>query len=276
MKGQYIRIFVVFIGFMTFVSATAAARGTRDIDHNPQEETLTPGPRAENRVEINDEARRVLAEVATRQAQGPHVNIDPTTTALVLVEMQGEWLAPAGRLRRFAIDRGAAIDAAADRALVALSAARNAGLSVVHVGLRFAEGHPELGRGFYGLRGIQPITNVFVDGTPGAEFDPRFTPTRGDFVAEGRTGGSAFAGSNLETILRNNDVETIIVVGYATDVCVESTMRQGHDLGFNVIVLNDATASFAPALHDHVIEHSVRHWGIALSTDQLVARVGGE
>lgn len=220
---------------------------------------------------FSEAAQRVLQAIAVKQASGPHATkLDPQTTALVLVEMQGEWLAPTGRLRNLAGDGGVSIDAAAAKAHAALKAARRANLPVVHVGLSFQEGHPELGQAYYGLRGIQPITNVFVADTPGSEFDPRFKPAEGELVASGRIGGSGFAGSNLDSLLKNNGIQTIVLAGFATDVCIESTLRQGHDLGFNVLMLNDATASFSPALHDHVLEHSVRHWGVAISTDDLV------
>ena len=212
------------------------------------------------------------ARVAARAAEGPHARPDPRRSALLLVEFQGEWLAPAGLLRRGVARDPAALDAAADRASAAVEAARGAGMPVVHSGLAFQPGHPELGgRGHYGLRAAQPIAGLFRAGTPGAAFAPPFEPRPGDWVAAGRTGASAFAGSNLDALLRANGVQALFVAGFATEVCVEGTLRQAHDLGYDAVVLEDACAGITAEAHRHCLENAVPHFGHRSTVDAFRA-----
>ncbi|MCC3382126.1 isochorismatase family protein [Paenibacillus farraposensis] len=68
----------------------------------------------------------------------------------------------------------------------------------------------------------------------GSQFGEAFTPEPGEFVVSGRTGASGFAGSNLDSFLRNQEIKKIYIAGYAFHVCVESTLRHGHDLGYEI------------------------------------------
>jgi nicotinamidase-related amidase len=95
-------------------------------------------------------------------------------------------------------------------------------------------------------------------------------PRANERVVEGRTGASGFAGSNLESLLRNSGVETIYLMGYAAHVCVESTLRDAHDRGYNVVVLTDATAAFNRDQQRHFEEAVVHHFGRSLPTSAFV------
>lgn len=195
-------------------------------------------------------------------------DIDPGRTALVLIECQNEWLAPNGKLQVVIEDRPQ-FERAAKGALTLLQLARDAQLSVAHVGLRFAKGHPEMGAGGFGLRGAIKQFGTFPSASPASEFAPGFTPRTGEFVVHGRVGGSAFAGSNLDIWLRNNAIDTVILAGFALHVCVESSLRAAHDLGYFSYVAQDATAAFNSAQRKHVLDDVVPHFGKALSNAQL-------
>ena len=207
----------------------------------------------------------VMRRIAERASQGPHSRFDPATSALVLVEFQRDWLDPRGTLRQL-VSEPDAMDEAGRRSEAALAAARQSGMRVVHVGLRLTPGYSELGRSYYGVRGIQPLVQPFREGTPGVEWAPAFTPRPGEFETSGRTGISAFAGSNLDAYLRNNGIDTIYIAGFATEVCYESTIRDGHDLGYHVVALSDATASFTRAARDASLKHAVHHFAHKMDT----------
>lgn len=189
--------------------------------------------------------------------------------ALVLIEYQGEWLNEDGKINRLMQDRQLFADSL-EHSRQALEAARRAGIRIVHVGLRFSPGYPELGKAQAGLREAIPRVGTFQKGTPGSAFVEPFVPRGGEWVVEGRTGASGFAGSNLESVLRNSGVETIYLMGYAAHVCVESTLRDAHDRGYNVVVLTDATAAFNREQQRHFEEAVVHHFGRSLPTSAFV------
>lgn len=185
--------------------------------------------------------------------------------ALVLIEYQGEWLNDNGKINKLMQDRQLFADSL-EQSRLALDAARRAGMRIVHVGLRFSPGYPELGNARAGLREVIPRAGTFQQGTPGSAFVEPFVPRDSEWVVEGRTGASGFAGSNLESLLRNNGVETIYLMGYAAHVCVESTLRDAHDRGYDVVVLTDATAAFSREQQRHFEEAVVHHFGRGLLT----------
>ncbi|EFL49848.1 isochorismatase hydrolase [Solidesulfovibrio fructosivorans JJ]] len=189
--------------------------------------------------------------------------------ALALVEYQGEWLDADGKLNKLMQDRTLFTDSV-EQSERALEAARRAGMHIVHVGLRFSPGYPELGKARSGLRAAIPRAGTFRKGTPGSAFVEPFVPRTGEWVVEGRTGASGFAGSNLESMLRNNGVETIYLMGYASHVCVESTLRDAHDRGYDVVVLTDATAAFNRDQQRHFEEAVVHHFGRGIKTSTFV------
>jgi len=194
-------------------------------------------------------------------------------SALVLIELQNEWLDPAGKINGLMQDRQQFEDAIGG-ARRALAAARTGGLDVVHCGLRFQAGHPELANGQAGLREAIPRFGTFPVDRHGSQFHADFAPEPGEFVVQGRTGSSGFCGSNLDNYLRNNDINTIYLAGFALHVCVESTLRDGHDRGYHVTVLEDATAAFTPEQRQHVLEHVIHHFARRATVDEFAERIG--
>jgi nicotinamidase-related amidase len=232
---------------------------------------------AEVATAIPEQFRAIQQRIQQRVQQGPHTQIDPKQSALLLIEFQGEWLSPQGRLRPLLQDRQQ-VEQAVQNASLALQLARKSRMNVIHAGMQFQSGHPEIAGGYYGLRGIQPITNVFVKDTPGSQFVAPFIPVQGEFVPTGRTGASAFTGSNLDRYLRDQGIKTLYLMGFASNVCVESTMRDAHDRGFHTVVLGDATATFTREQQQNFLTHSIHHFAykmrVADFTKQLASYAG--
>lgn len=189
-------------------------------------------------------------------------------SAIVFIEFQREWLDPAvGTLNTFLEDRDQLTTAVAG-ARQALAAARAAGtVQVVHCPLVVSPGYPELGPATLGLRAAIQQAGTWL-GAAG-EFAPGFEPDDGELVVRGRAGASGFAGSNLDTLLRRHGIHRIYLAGFALHVCVESTLRDGHDLGYEMAVLDDASAAFTATQRRHVLGEVVHHFGTHLTVDDF-------
>ena len=104
----------------------------------------------------------------------------------------------------------------------------------------------------------------------GADFVEPFVPRPGEFEVAGCIGVSAFAGSNLDQLLRNQRIGTVYLAGFTLAACVESTLRQAHDLGYAAIVVGDATAAFSPEQKGYVLDHVVPQFGQSATVDEAV------
>ena len=81
-------------------------------------------------------------------------------------------------------------------------------------------------------------------------------PGDGDLVVKGKSGLCGFQSTNLDFLLRQNDVKNIILGGYLTNCCVESTMRSAYELGYNVYTLKDCCAATSIAGQEAAYEHT--------------------
>lgn len=116
-------------------------------------------------------------------------------------------------------------------------------MKVIHVPLILSEDYKEFGiNAKYGLRAVIPQVKTWQN--ENKDFHKDFLPNKNEFIVKGRLGASAFSGSNLDNILRNNEINTVFLIGYATNVCVESTLREAHDKGYNSVIISDSTSSF--------------------------------
>jgi len=189
------------------------------------------------------------------EAEPTPLSIELDNTALVIIDMQRDFLEPGGF--------GAALgnDVSLLRAAVApcravLTAARRAGLLVIHT----REGHrPDLSdapplkveRGDPALRigALGPMGRILVRGEPGHDIIPELYPIAGEPVID-KPGKGAFCQTDLELTLRNRGIETLLVCGVTTEVCVNTTVREANDRGFRCIVVSDCCASYFPAFHE--------------------------
>ena len=178
-------------------------------------------------------------------------------TALLVIEAQREWLDPGGRLAGLVVDRDD-FERAATALRRLLEAGRRAQLPVFHIHMSYRQGHPELGHGDFGLR--RAIRDHEVWTGEGREPAAGFEPLSGELVIAHRTGASAFAGSQLDSVLRNNGVRRLIIGGFAAHVCVLATVMHAHDLGYTAIVPHETMGAFTAAQREFVIREIAYHF----------------
>lgn len=85
-----------------------------------------------------------------------------------------------------------------------------------------------------------------------------------------KNASSAFNGTGIDQLLRNLNLETLVVTGMATDMCVETTARDAADRGYNVIVVEDATATFFPDHHTAALSAMARVYTKVMDTDGIL------
>ncbi len=185
---------------------------------------------------------------------GPFV-CDPATTALLLIDMQRDFLEPGGFGEALGNDVSTLQPAqSACKQLLAL--AREKKLLIVHT----REGHlPDLSdvpltkqaRCAPGQRiGDQgPMGRILVRGEPGHAIVPALSPTPDEFVID-KSGKGAFYDTPLMDLLTERNVASLIVAGVTTEVCVHTTVREANDRGFDCLVIADACGSYFPEFHE--------------------------
>jgi ureidoacrylate peracid hydrolase len=170
--------------------------------------------------------------------------IDPSTTALLLIEYQNDFTTEGGALHDGVKDvmESSGMLGKTGRAA---AQARAAGVTVMYAPITFAKGYGEITSHPYGiLKGVVD-GNAFVRGTWGAAIVDSLAPQPGDIIVEGKRGLDTFASTNLDFILRSRGTKTLAVGGFLTNCCVESTVRTGYEKGFNMVALSDCTATLS-------------------------------
>jgi nicotinamidase-related amidase len=180
--------------------------------------------------------------------------LNPTTTAIVLIEYQNDFTTAGGALHD-AVKDVMQSNGMLGNTIALVDKARTAGACIMHAPISFAAGYPELGAHPYGiLKGVVE-NHAFRKGTWGAEIVDALQPKDGDIVIEGKRGLDAFASTNLDFILRSRDIRSVALAGFLTNCCVESTMRSAYERGFEVITLIDCTATSSEAAQQSALTH---------------------
>lgn len=177
---------------------------------------------------------------------------DPARTALLCIDYQVDFVLDGGMAhsRGLPVEHLAAALPAAQRAL---SAARAAGMLVVHTRECYAPDLSDLNAfrrqhdTAVGKPG--PLGRFLIRGERGTEIVPHTRPIAGEPVID-KAGFNAFHQSTLETVLRAQGIEILLIMGFTTQCCVSSTLRAAVDLGWGCALLQDASAAFDPADHD--------------------------
>ncbi len=193
--------------------------------------------------------------------------LDPSACALLVIDMQRDFLEPGGF--------GAALgnDVEELRRAIGptrrlLAAWRAAGLPVLHT----REGHrPDLsdlpaaklarGRADVRIGDPGPMGRILVRGEPGHDIVAELAPAPGEPVID-KPGKGAFFATDLETILRSRGLRQLVVTGVTTEVCVSTTVREANDRGYDCLVLSDCCASYDPAFHASALDMIAAQGGI--------------
>jgi len=183
------------------------------------------------------------------------VEIDWGKTSLLIIDMQRDFLEPGGFGATLGNDVFQLKRAVAPCRAV-LDAARANGLLVIHTreghlpdlsdapAAKVARGKPSLRIGDPG-----PMGRILIRGEAGHDIIPELYPEVGEVVID-KPGKGAFYATDLGDVLSKHRIETLLVCGVTTEVCVNTTVREANDRGYRCVVLADCCASYFPEFHE--------------------------
>ncbi|MCA3237526.1 MAG: cysteine hydrolase [Curvibacter sp.] len=180
-------------------------------------------------------------------------------TALVIIDMQRDFIEPGGFGETLGNDVSL-LDAIVPACQAVLAAWRRAGGLVVHT----REAHkPDLSdcppakreRGNPSLRigDVGPMGRILVAGEPGNQIIPALAPAAGEIVID-KPGKGAFYATGLHETLYAQGITHLIFMGVTTEVCVQTSMREANDRGYDGLLLEDCTESYFPAFKTATVE----------------------
>jgi nicotinamidase-related amidase len=191
----------------------------------------------------------------TIEATPTPISIDPQRTAAVIIDMQRDFLEPGGFGESLGNDVSR-LRVAIGPCKKLLDGLRKAGVLVIHT----REGHrPDLSdappakihrgdpKARIGEKG--PMGRILVRGEAGHDIIDELAPIPGEPIID-KPGKGAFYATDLATILSGRGIDSLLVCGVTTEVCVHTTVREANDRGFRCVVLSDCTASYFPEFHD--------------------------
>ena len=192
---------------------------------------------------------------------------DPAHTAVVLIDMQRDFLEPGGFGAMLGNDvRTLQRIVPACRQLLAL--ARAHGMHIIHTqeahDAQLADCPPsKKARGGLscGIGDAGPLGRVLVVGEPGAGFVAELQPQPGETVLR-KPGKGAFHATGLDAMLHAQGITHLLIGGVTTEVCVQTTMREANDRGYECLLVEDCAASYFPQFHAAVVEMVVAQGGI--------------
>lgn len=194
--------------------------------------------------------------------------INPKSSALILIEMQNDFLSPKGKLNHLVADVVEKTDIIKN-ANRAINLARKKGIPIYWIPIQFSNGHQEIGSNPKGILKIVKDNDAFVRESWGAKIHEEMEYSKNDLVINGKSSICAFSGTNLDHILRNNQIDTILLGGFLSHVCVTSTMVSAYDKGYDVITLTDSVATAGQEAQDKVIEHIYPMFSTPKTVDSL-------
>lgn len=221
------------------------------------------------------------AKTSSIKAEPFDLAFNPKTTALIIIDMQRDFVLPGGFGEKLGNDTSLLLAAVGPTERV-LAKARAKGMLVIHT----REGHrPDLtdcppakltrgGKTFIGED--SPMGRILVRGEQGHDIIHQLYPIAGEPIID-KPGKGSFHATDLHQILLDRGIKTLVVCGVTTEVCVHTTVREANDRGYECVVLSDCVASYFPEFQRvglEMIKAQGAIFGWVSNADHFIAALG--
>src|SRR6201996_4870552 len=229
---------------------------------------------------MTEREKEPVSEMLAVQADPYPFEFSPERTALLIIDMQRDFVEPGGFGETLGNDVSL-LRAAIPPLQAVLAATREAGMTVIHT----REGHlpdlsdcppAKLNRGNPSLRigDPGPRGRILIRGEYGHDIIDELAPAPGELVID-KPGKGSFYATGLDDVLRAQGITSLIVTGVTTEVCVHTTVREANDRGYECLVLSDCVGSYFPDFQRSGLQMIAAQGGIfgwvAPSADYLSA-----
>lgn len=191
---------------------------------------------------------------------------DPKLAALLVVDVQNDFVSPHGSAGKRGEDVSAAL-AMIPNVIRLIDAGRRVGLTIVYVKTTHSE-WTDTPSWIY--RNSQKSgLSTCREGSWGAEFYEGISPRSSERVVI-KHRYSAFINTDLNTVLRARGIQSVLACGVATNVCVETTARDAYMYDYYVTVIDDCSAAYETKLHLGTLDNIRRHFGLVASSNEII------
>ena len=191
---------------------------------------------------------------------------DPKNAALVVVDVQNDFMSPNGSAGKRGEDVSAAMAIMAPLSSL-INEARRVGLTIVYIRTTHSE-WTDTPSWIYRTSQKAGLSTC-REGTWGAEFYDGIAPLPTERVVV-KHRYSAFINTDLNTVLKARNIQSVLVCGVATNVCVETTARDAYMFDYYVTMIDDCSAAYEAKLHLSTLDNMRRHFGLVASSKDII------
>jgi len=153
-----------------------------------------------------------------------------------------------------------------------LNYARDCGFIIIHVPIAFSD-HSEISDNPYGILAGVKDGSAFTAGEWGSDFSEKMMPHKGDLIVKGKSGLCSFASTNLDFLLRQKNIKNVVLSGFLTNCCVESTMRTAYELNYKTYTMTDCVAATSMDAQEATLKHNFGMFSIPMSSREVMQAI---
>jgi ureidoacrylate peracid hydrolase len=196
---------------------------------------------------------------------------DPKLAALLVVDVQNDFVSPQGSAGKRGEDVSAAL-AMMPNLIRLIDAGRRVGLTIVYIKTTHSE-WTDTPSWVYRSSQKSGLSSC-REGSWGAEFYDGISPRSSERVVI-KHRYSAFINTDLNTVLRARGIQSVLACGVATNVCVETTARDAYMYDYYVTLIDDCSAAYETKLHLGTLDNMRRHFGLVASSNEIIEAWSG-
>ncbi len=196
--------------------------------------------------------------------------VEPATTALIVVDVQNDFVSLEGVFAKKGEDMSM-IQEMVPRLIQLIDTARRAGVPIVYFQNSrgpWTQSEVQIERMEEVSPGVDGV--ITEEGSWGAEFYQGISPREDERVTI-KHRYSGFVDTELDLVLRSRGIKTLVMTGVATNVCVESTARDGYMKDYRIVLVKDCCATTSKELQEATLENIERYFGVAVSAKEVIS-----